>query len=731
MRCTIIGLLGPWGTFVNRHISVTQILLVSTFLVPAPQAASQEKATPLAPIVVQSPGKDDDTASKVLAKSTPSATKTATPVIETPQSVTTVTRRQIDEQNPQTVSEALRYTAGVLSDRDSNSRYDSLFIRGFGAFGTATSYVNYLDGLKLQRGQAFATPSIDPFFLDHIDVLKGPSALLYGQVSPGGLVNQVSRAPSDVQANEIRIEGGTDGRIQTGLYSTGPITTDGTWQYGLATVGRSSGTRYDDVDEKRFGIAPALKWQPDATTSLTFSGYYQRDPEGGYFNSIYPKFLAPAGLAGYLGPKLDVGDPSYDSFEREQYGAGYQFEHSFDNQVTVRSNFRYSGVNSELHSLQMNGPMSAAGIIPRWAVESIEDAKGFSFDNQAEFKVDTGAVNHTLLAGVDIQRTDSSWQYLLGGATPLDVTNPVYGQPVGPFVKAIDTDLSLRQTGIYLQDQIELGGLRGVFGVRHDWADQDTDNLLAGTSSDQSDSATSFRAGLLYLFDNGIAPFASYSTSFEPSTSTGAGGAAFKPTDAQQYEVGIKYQPTGFDALFTVSAFDIRQQNVVSYDAASGFNVQQGEIHSRGVEFEARGNVTSNIELIGAFSLLDTTVSKSFDTSLIGNRPQAVPRYFGSLWANYTVDSGSLEGLGIGGGVRFVGSSYSDDANTVKADGYTLLDAALRYDFGAKNLKLKGLQATLNVTNLLDKEYYSSCSSEYYCQYGNGRTLLAGLKYKW
>lgn len=108
-----------------------------------------------------------------------------------------------------------------------------------------------------------------------------------------------------------------------------------------------------------------------------------------------------------------------------------------------------------------------------------------------------------------------------------------------------------------------------------------------------------------------------------------------------------------------------------------------------------------------------------------------MPRYFGSLWANYTVDSGALEGVGIGGGVRFVGSSYSDDANTVKADGYTLLDAALRYDFGAKNLKLKGLQATLNVTNLLDKEYYSSCSSEYYCQYGNGRTLLAGLKYKW
>ncbi|WP_074063408.1 TonB-dependent siderophore receptor [Rhizobium etli] len=705
--------------------------MVSTFLVPALQAVAQETSTQLAPIVVRDASNDDDTSNTVLAKSARSATKTATPVVETPQSVTTVTRKQIDDQNPQTVSEALRYTAGVLSDRDTNSRYDSLFLRGFGNFGLSTSYVSYLDGLKLQRGQAFATPSIDPFFLDHVDVLKGPSALLYGQVSPGGLVNQVSRLPSDVQSNEVRVEAGSDGRVQSGLYSTGPITADGTLQYGFAAVGRSSGTRYDDVDERRLGIAPSLKWQPDADTSLTLSGYYQRDPEGGYFNSIYPKFLAPAGIAGFLDRDLNVGDPTYDNFERTQYGIGYQFEHSFNERVTVRSNFRYSGVDTDMRSLQMNGQMSDAGIIPRWAVHSIEDVSGFSFDNHAEFKVETGAVSHTLLAGIDVQSSDSSWEYQLGGATSLDVTNPVYGQAVGPFVTAVDSDQSLRQTGIYLQDQIELGGLRGVFGVRHDWADQETENLLAGTSSDLSSEATSYRAGLLYLFDNGIAPYASYSTSFEPSLSTDANGDGFKPTEAQQYEIGIKYQPAGLDAIFTISAFDIRQQNVVSFDASTGFNVQQGEIHSRGVEFEARGSVANNVELIAALSLLDTTVSESVDSSIIGNRPQAVPRYFGSLWANYTIDTGALEGLSVGGGVRFVGSSYSNDANTVKADGYTLLDAALRYDFGAKNPNLKGLQATLNITNLLDKEYYSSCSSEYYCQYGNGRTVLAGLRYKW
>lgn len=714
----------------KHGISIRQILLASTVLMVSGQTFAQEQNTQLAPVVVDGES-TSDSSGKILVKSARSATKTATPIGETPQSISTVTRKQIDDQNPQTVGEALRYTAGVLSDRDSNSRYDSVFLRGFGAFGTSTNYVSYLDGLKLPRGQAFANTSVDPFFLDRVDVLKGPSALLYGQISPGGLVNQISRTPLDVEANEVRIEGGSDGRVQGGVYSSGPLTADGTWQYGLAAIGRSSGTRYNDVDERRIGIAPSLRWQPDADTSLIISGYVQRDPEGGYFNSIYPKFLAPAGLAGFLDRDFNIGDPSYDTFERDQYGIGYQFEHRFNDLVTVRSNFRYSGVDVDMRSLQMAGPMSVDGVIPRYAVHSIEDVSGVSFDNQAEFNFETGALQHTLLAGLDVQHSKSGWQYLMGGATSIDVTNPLYGQPVGPFAHVINNDQSLRQTGIYVQDQIEVGRLRAIFGVRHDWTNQETDNLLAGTSSEQTSEATSYRAGLLYLFDNGVAPYASYSTSFEPVIGVDAGGNPFKPTEAQQYEVGLKYQPPGLDALFTISAFDIRQQNVLSPGSVAGFNVQQGEVRSRGLEFEARGNLTDNIELIAALSLLDTEVSKSTDASVIGKRPQAVPRYFGSIWANYAVDGGPLEGVTIGGGVRFVGASYGDDANTVEADGYALLDAALRYDFGAKNPDLKGLEATLNVTNLLDKDYYSSCSYNIYCQYGNGRTVLAGLKYKW
>lgn len=659
------------------------------------------------------------------------ATGTDTPVLETPQSVTSVTRRQMDEQNPQTVSEALRYTAGVLSDRDTNARYDSIFIRGFGSFGTATNYVSFLDGLQLPRGQAFAQTSIDPFLLERVDVLKGPAALLYGAVSPGGIVNQISRSPTVEPHGEAFVQGGTYDRIQAGLASSGAITKDGIWQYSFSLVGRDSGTQYEGVDEQRLAVAPIVKWQPDADTSLTLRSYYQKDPDGGYFNSLYPSELAPAAYKSYLNRDLNVGDPDFDAFSREQYGIGYEFEHRFDEMVSFKSSLRYSHVDVDFQSLQMFGPISADGLIPRIAVQSIEEVGGIASDNHLQFDFATGAFQHTALVGIDYENTSSSWQYLMGGATSLNVVNPQYGQPVGALSTVINADQSLWQTGIYAQDQISFGQFRALLGIRQDWVDQNSDNLLTNTSTDQDSEATTYRAGLLYLFDNGLAPYVSYATSFEPVSGVDISGTPFVPSTAEQYEIGLKYQPQGMDALFTVAAFDIRQQNVLTQDVLTGLNVQQGEVQSRGIELEARGNVTRNLELIAAVTFLDTEVTESSNPADVGKRPPAVPNYFSSFWASYTFDSGTFNGLMVAGGLRIVGPSYADNANTLEFDGYTLVDAALSYDLSVLNKSLKGFKATLNVTNLLDTEYYSSCSSSFYCQFGNGRLVLAGLRYTW
>lgn len=704
---------------------------VSCLLISAGGANAADAKLQLSPVVINGESAEPaDTSDRLLLDTTSSATKSSTPVLETSQSVATVTRKQLDDQAAQTVSEALRYTSGVLSDRDTNTRYDSVFLRGFGAFGTATNYVSFLDGLKLPRGQAFAQASIDPYLLDRVDVLKGPSALLYGQISPGGLVNQVSRQPTGQTSHEVQLEIGSDGRVQAGLSTQGTLNDDGTLQYRLSAIGRDADTRYDDVHERRTAVAPTLRWQPDEDTVLTLSAYYQNDPDGGYFNSIYPKFLAPAEYKSSLGRSLNIGDPDFDSFKREQRGAGYQFEHRVNDTVTLRSRMRYSDVDVDFRSLQMAAPMSADGIIARQALRSIEDVNGVALDNQAQFDFTTGGIAHTLLTGVDYQHTRSNWQYDWGMAPSLNVANPQYGQSIGPLTTIIDSAQTLAQTGTYVQDQMQFGGWRAVVGARHDWTKQGTDNLLANTSSDESNEATTYRAGLLYLFDNGVAPYVSYSTSFEPTVGVGADGKPFVPSTARQYEVGLKYQPPSTQALFTASVFDIEQHDALVPDLL-GFSTQEGTIRSRGLELEARGRVTPSIELISALTLLDTRVTQAALPENDDKRPQAVPNYFASNWVNYDFLSGVLTGLKLGAGVRVVGASYADNANHVKADGYTLIDAAVRYDVGATIPSLKGLEARLNLNNVFDKAYYSSCSSDYYCQYGNGRQVLAGLRYSW
>ena len=706
--------------------------LVTAAAMLSPTASyGQEPDIVLPPVRVAGETVRDATRDEYLKKDSATATKTDTPVLQIPQSVTTITREQLDDQNPQTVKDALNYTAGVLSAPDTTGRYDSIFLRGFGSFGTATRIVDFLEGLRLPRGQAFALPSIDPFLLDRIDVLKGPSAVLYGQTSPGGLVNQISRAPSPVSYNEARLEGGSHGRLQGGVTSQGAIDADGHWQYSLSGIGRRSGTRYDAVDEARIALGPAIRWQPDADTRLTLRGFYQNDPEGGYFNSIFARSLAPDAFRAALSPELNVGDPGFDSYERAQYAVGYSFDHHFNDVVSVSSRTRYSRIDLDLQGIQIAAPITAAGLLPRQAVRSIEDVDGVATDNHARFTVKTGAIEHTVLAGVDFQHSVSNWEFQFGAAPPLDVANPQYGVSPGPFATIIDNEQTLRQTGVYIQDQLSLGGFRAVLGVRYDWTEQDTENRLAGAIASQSSSSPSYRAGLLHTFDNGLAPYVSYATSFEPTVGVDASGTPFEPTEAAQWEVGLKYESTFMRALFTVSAFNIRQENVPTPGPRPGFNVQQGEIRSRGLEVEARGNATQKLELIGALTLLDTEVTESTVAATIGKRPQAVPEYYGSAWATYSFDAGVLDGLSLGGGVRFVGGSVADDANTVQADGYVLVDAAVRYGLDKLSRTLSGAEATLNVTNLFDKEYYSSCSFNFFCQYGNGAQVLVGLRYMW
>lgn len=279
-----------------------------------------------------------------------------------------------------------------------------------------------------------------------------------------------------------------------------------------------------------------------------------------------------------------------------------------------------------------------------------------ALDNQIEYEAETGPLQHTLLAGISYQRTvdwnsGSGWTYV----PAIDYLSPNYGQPFDRPPLANSTRQATDRTGFYFQDQVRLDRLVVTLGGRQDRSSIDTENRLTGAGQGQDDHALSGRIGAVYLLDNGFAPYVGYSTSFEPTAGVDATGRAYKPSTGRQIEIGLRYQPEEWNASFTASLFDIHRANVSVTDPATPmYYIQTGQVRSRGAEFEAKIGLTDNLDLIGAYTYLDTTVTHDTDPSIVGNRLVAVPQHMASLWANYSFAAGALEGLSLGGGVRYV-----------------------------------------------------------------------------
>ncbi|WP_237353472.1 TonB-dependent siderophore receptor [Xanthobacter sp. YC-JY1] len=364
----------------------------------------------------------------------------------------------------------------------------------------------------------------------------------------------------------------------------------------------------------------------------------------------------------------------------------------------------------------------------------------FTNDNQAEFKLSTGPAEHTILAGLDyrFRSREYNWGYNWSDVPTISLTNPIYGYNFSNLVLSpySDQEMSAGQLGLYLQDQVKIGDLHLIAGIREDWADTSITEYVSPSAVGYNDSAFTYRVGALYTFSNGIAPYASYSTSFEPAIyAPPSGEAPFKPTTAQQFEVGVKYAPEGTRTLLTAAFYDIWQQNVVQniYVPAYGAYVYQqiGEVHNRGFEFSARTEVNKNISLIAAYSYIDSTITETGVASELGKTPSRIPQNTASLWATYAFDSGTLRGLEVGGGVRYIGTSWGNNANTFEVPAYTLFDAMLKYDLGVLDARMKGAQLQVNAKNIGDLTYVASCANAYACFYGEGLSVTGSVKYNW
>ncbi|MET4593367.1 MULTISPECIES: TonB-dependent siderophore receptor [unclassified Sphingomonas] len=666
-----------------------------------------------------------------------SGTKSATSIVETPQSISVISAADIAGLGLQNLNQALRFVAGVTPETRGASAevYDQFKLRGFDA-------PVYLDGLR-QFGSAtgYAVPQVDVSRLDRVEIIKGPASVLYGQSSPGGLVAEVSKLPLDRASygavsgtygsyDLYRVDADIGGRAGDGVL----------WRiYGSANGADDQQTQGQGKRERQT-VSAAVTAGAGSSTSFTLLGAYSHDP----FNGNYGVFPTLGTLidnpAGKISTKFYGGEPG-DFFRREQAALTYIFNHDFGSGWALRSSGRYQYVKSRMGLVYTSGPAldptaAAPTVYSRSSYSTREQLNNWTFDNQLTGKLVTGPLTHQLLFGVDRQVAHSAGLSAFGGATPIDVFNPVYGTMPTPQTPSEvpasfginSANVRQRQQGVYAQDQIAVGGLRVTLSGRQDWARQARDGQV------QKDDKFTWRAGALYLLPFGLAPYASYSTSFEPQNARLRDGGLAQPSLGKQVEVGAKYQPAGTPILVTAAWFRIEQTNVVvSYPDFTSDQV--GKVRSQGIEVEASAPLPYGFNAKLAYSRQRVKKVEDVVPANIGLPLATVGR--GGISANleWAPTEGSASGFAIGGAVRHVDKTYADfyaDGVARYTPAYTVFDALIRYDLGKLSPRLANVDLGVNATNLFDKKYLTSCFANYaWCWYGNRRTVQATIGYRW
>lgn len=662
-------------------------------------------------------GADADGVDGYVPETAEIGSKSATPVQKIPQSVSVIPREMIDDQGAQDVSEALRYSAGVFTQPygpDSDTNW--FFMRGFDATQTGS----YLDGLQL-FAYGFGAFYVDSFTLDRIDVLRGPASVLYGGSNPGGIVNYVSKKPTGERLRYTEVGINDAGTAYFGFDIGDQINEN----FDYRVNGRIQGGEgyFDHQEGLRGTVSPSLTWRPNDSTSLTFlANITSIDETHGAASFLPYEGTVTRAPWGYIDRDKNFTEPDLDDYSRNQVSLGYEFEHEFENEWKVRQNARFGYVDVHEYNLYPGGydGSASAATLKRWVFEHDTTLTTFLLDNQLEGSVQTGALDHNLLVGADYQYFGIDQVQASAAGTTISAINPVYGAAQATPSAYIDQELDQHRFGVYAQDRIEFGeGWTATFNGRYDYV---TTDATGNPTYSGSDSAFSGRAGLAYEFQNGLTPYASVATFFNPLIGSSSNVDFYKPETGEQFEVGLKYKPTWLNGFFTASYFDLTRRNIVG--GSWGSEIQIGEVNSRGFEFEAQANITENLRMTAAFTTYDLEITDDTDTSIIGKTPNIAPEQLASVFFDYTIPEGTFEGVTLGGGVRYQGASWADNANTLKVPDATLFDAKVGYE-------RDNWGVNLNVTNIADTRYVASCKSSTVCSYGDGRSFKLRMFANW
>jgi len=651
-----------------------------------------------------------------LATTSQGATKSDRPLITTPQSVSVVTRQQMQDQGALTLNQALGYTSGVFTNfGGAATRYDTIALRGFHGGDVDNTF---LDGLRVMSdGGSFNVLQVDNAFLERIDVIKGPSSALYGQTVPGGLVNMVTKRPQFREEGHVQLQAGNNATTGAMFDYTNAINDQ--WAFRLTGVTRNSDTQYDHTREEKYALMPQLMWQPDEDTQLILKAYLQKDPSGGYHGSV----PGDGSITEHNGYKLSngfyEGNSDLDQFKRREQIYSYDFTHRFSDVWSFSSTGSYSHSNVDLDQVyQIGWDAQNPDLLNRYYSGERSSLAAWATDNRLQAEFNTGELEHRVSLGTEYHRYKNEISKAVGNASQL---NAVTGEQVGdmPAYSWSDNSRSYYQTGLYLQDEMKLDRWHLDLSGRYD-------RIVASNSGSdrRQDDHISGRAALLYAFDNGISPYVSWSQAITPTALTDPNNNLLKPTTAEQYEAGVKYQPNGTRDLYSLAVYDLTQKDVANRNVQDGTYTPSGKVHSQGIELEARNQLTPRLSTVASYTLNHLRFKDSVDGN-DGHTPYVTPNSMAAFWGHYQFDYG----LSAGAGVRYIGKQWADNENTTRLPSVTLFDASVRADLGVWNSSLKGAWLQVNANNLTDRKYVAGCYGTGYCYWGAERSVMATVGY--
>lgn len=671
--------------------------------------------TDIGPVVV--------TAERYVSREGSVASKSDIPLVEMPQSVSVVSRDMIDLLNWTSLNESVRYSAGATGEAfGPDERYDWLQVRGFDP-------VQFIDGVQAPIGSVNNTGT-DLYGSESVEVLKGPASVLYGQSPPGGIVNMTSRRPRDVVGGELEVQGGEYNMWQVAGDLTGPLSDRVSGR--VTALYRDRETQVDFLTSKRLFISPAVTFELGEDTELTLLANYQDDDLENQSTGFLPAYgtMLPNPL-GKVPVGRNLGETGYNFFKREQWSAGYDFSHQFNDNFSLQQNLKYFDVKVDSRAVfgaglvdaDFNGTPDDFRTVNRFDFPFNERIDSLSVDTRGHLTFDTGSVEHYLVMGVDYRDYDGFSEFGFGVAPAIDLFDPVYDAVIPPAALFPFIDETREQVGAYVQEQLKAGKFVLTLNGRNDWVDR---KPTAGGSQD--DEEFTYRVGVNYVFDNGLSPYVQTATSFQPVSGATFGGVPFEPTTGDQIEAGIKWDDRAFGPgvrmFASLAAYEIVQENVLTPDPVNlFFSVQEGEVEVKGIELEVAARIRERLTLNLAFTSIDTEITETSDPTVLGNEMVAVPDLLVSALADYTFQEGPMAGFGMGLGLRHRGQMYGDGANQWQSDSVTVYDAILHYD-------TQNWRFAVNASNFTDEIFVDRCSSASNCFYGTRRLVTGSVTRK-